>query len=53
MKLLTLDQPADIRRYVIPHQLQPPLTEERIRAFLGRRTDFSKDAVLRVKINIQ
>ena len=53
MKLLTLDQPADIRRYVIPRQLQPPLTEERVRTLLGCRSDFSKDAVLRVKINIQ
>jgi len=51
-KLLALDQPADIRRYAVPATgLDPPLTEERVRALLARRVDFSRDAVQRVKIN--
>ena len=51
-KLLALDQPADIRRYAMPTTgLDPPLTEERVRALLARRVEFSRDAVQRVKIN--
>lgn len=49
LKVLTLDQPADIRQYAIKASL---ISEEKVRKILSRRVDFQKDAVTRVKINI-
>jgi hypothetical protein len=58
-KLLALDQPGDLRRYIIPKSVsiecklsQEPLVlnESLCRRVLGRRCDFPKDAVAKVKI---
>ena len=64
LKVLTLDQPADIKKYVIPLGVTESgseenifsvglLSENKIRKIMGRRVDFSKDAVLKVKITIK
>ena len=66
LKILTLDQPGDIRKYVVPISVTATisdgqndgsdaglLTELKIRKIMGRRTDFPKDAVLNVKIVIK
>lgn len=66
LKALTLDAPGDIRRYLFP-SVSPSssttdsttasssivLSEELIRQILGRRVEFSKDAVAKVKINFR
>lgn len=49
LKILTLDAPGDIRRYTLSKAL---LTEERVRAVLGRRVDFPAEAVARVKLTM-
>jgi hypothetical protein len=49
LKLLTLDAPGDIRRYALDRRL---LSEEQVRAVLGRRVDFSADAVAKVKLSM-
>lgn len=49
LKILTLDAPGDIRRYNINSAV---LSETQVRALLGRRVDFSKEAVKNVKLNI-
>jgi hypothetical protein len=49
LKLLTLDAPADIRRYALNKAL---LSEEQVRAVLSRRAEFSADAVAKVKLNM-
>ena len=64
LKVLTLDQPADIRKYVIPLGVIDSssegdtcssgfLSETKIRNIMGRRVDFLKDAVLKVKITFK
>jgi hypothetical protein len=59
LKILTLDQPADIKKYVIPSDVMCDrsdtdsngyLTESKIRKIMGRRLDFHKDASQNVKI---
>jgi len=45
--VITLDQPADIRRYHIP---QGVLTEDTIRSLMRQRVEFSSDAIKGVKI---
>ena len=45
--ILTLDSPADIRRYRMPKAY---FDEHQVRQLMALRTDFSKEAVLRVKI---
>lgn len=49
-KMLTLDQPGDVRRYAVPSEALRD--EVAVRALLARRVDFSKDAVARVKITM-
>lgn len=49
LKILTLDAPGDIRRYNISSTV---LSEDKVRAVLGRRVDFSKEAVRNVKLSI-
>eukprot|EP00600_Ochromonadales_sp_CCMP1393_P011929 CAMPEP_0175003370 /NCGR_PEP_ID=MMETSP0005-20121125/4189_1 /TAXON_ID=420556 /ORGANISM="Ochromonas sp., Strain CCMP1393" /LENGTH=568 /DNA_ID=CAMNT_0016258435 /DNA_START=102 /DNA_END=1808 /DNA_ORIENTATION=+ len=49
LKVLTLDAPGDIRRYSIPSCLFD--SEDSVRNILGRRVEFSKDAVAMVKLN--
>ena len=63
-KLLTLDSPADLRRYTLPQPLSlhsPPLQsssciqplaldEKTVRSILQQRVDFSKEAIQKVKI---
>ena len=49
LKILTLDAPGDIRRYNISSAV---LSEEKVRSILGRRVDFSKEAVKNVKLNV-
>jgi hypothetical protein len=55
-KVLSLDQPGDIRRYNIQmSKSQRPfkkLDETLVRAIMARRVDFSKDVVSKVKIVI-
>ena len=64
LKVLTLDLPADIKKYVIPLGVIDSnsvgdtcssglLSENKIRNIMGRRVDFSKDAVLKVKVTIR
>lgn len=48
LQLLTLDQPADILRYNIPIGV---LDDDRIRAVMSRRIDFSLEAVSKVKFS--
>ena len=48
LKILTLDAPGDIRRYNID---QAVLNEALVRAILGRRMDFSKEAIKNVKLS--
>ena len=59
LKILTLDEPADIKKYVIPADVMCDkneidnvgyLTELKIRKIMGRRIDFHKDASQNVKI---
>lgn len=64
-KILTLDQPADVRRYVIPMSVTGAglsdcatpspglLTESKIRKIMACRTDFHRDAVQNVKISMK
>ena len=62
-KILTLDQPADVRRYVIPMSVTGAglsdcaspglLTESKIRKIMASRTDFHRDAVQNVKISVK
>ena len=49
LKLLTLDSPADVRRYKIPKE---HLEESQVRDVLSRRTDLPRDAIARVKIHL-
>lgn len=49
LKVLTLDSPGDIRRYALNRAL---LSEEQVRAVLGRRTEFPAEAVAKVKLNM-
>jgi hypothetical protein len=49
LKILTLDAPGDIRRYNIQATV---FDEATVRKILSRRSDFSKDAVSKVKLNI-
>ncbi len=53
-KILTLDAPADIRRYQFLFENMSLFAqgEEEIRLVLGRRVDFSKDAVKNVKLQL-
>ena len=46
--ILTLDSPADVRRYKLP---PGSLTEAEIRALMAVRVEFSKGAVAKVKID--
>eukprot|EP01041_Mallomonas_annulata_P003569 gene3569-7096_t len=50
LKILTLDQPGDIRRYTIPRNT---LDEDIIRKIMSCRTDFSVEAIAKVKLNIK
>ena len=49
LKILTLDAPGDIRRYALSRAV---LGEEQVRRVLGRRVDFSVEAVARVKLTM-
>lgn len=46
-KIMTLDAPADIRRYNLDKSM---FSEQEVRHLLGRRIEFNKDAVSKVKI---
>lgn len=50
MKVLTLDQPADVRRYTLPSDEESYLDDPMIRSIMSKRVEFSKDAVAKVKI---
>jgi hypothetical protein len=59
LKILTLDQPADIKKYIIPCDVMCDrndndsagfLTESKIRKIMSRRLDFHKEASQNVKI---
>jgi hypothetical protein len=50
LKILTIDQPADLLRYKIPKAY---LDDSLTRQIMASRTDLSKDAISRVKINIE
>ena len=50
LKILTLHQPADVLRYTTNGLLPSEITEEDIRRIMKQRTDFSKEAVERMKI---
>lgn len=50
MKILTLDAPGDIRKYILNFSL---LDEEQVRAVLSRRVEFSVDAIAKVKLRSQ
>ena len=61
MKLLTLDQPADVRRCRVPFQKANLVSTmgsggdadaDVVKCILARRTDFSKEAILRMKIDL-
>ena len=47
--ILTLDSPADIRRYRLPKAY---FDENQVRELMALRADFSREAVLRVKIEL-
>lgn len=49
VKVLTLDAPSDIRRYRFPASV---FSEEQVRKLMQRRVEFSKEAVAKVRINI-
>lgn len=62
LKILTLDQPADVKRYIIPMSVTARLseatspgllTESKIRKIMASRTDFHRDAVQNVKISMK
>ena len=50
LKILTIDQPADLLRYRIPSTY---IDDTLARQIMASRTDLSKDAIARVKINIE
>ena len=52
LKILTLDQPADVRRYMLPttEDVDEYLDDDAIRLIMSKRVEFSKDAVAKVKI---
>ena len=52
LKILTLDQPADVRRYMLPtaEEAEEYLDDDAIRLIMSKRIEFSKDAVAKVKI---
>ena len=52
LKILTLDQPADVRRYMLPtaEEAEEYLDDDDIRLIMSKRVEFSKDAVAKVKI---
>ena len=47
--ILTLDSPADIRRYRLPKVF---FQETQVRELMALRADFSREAVFRVKIEL-
>lgn len=47
--ILALDSPADVRRYRLPRAY---FEESQVRELMALRSDFSKEAVLRVKIEL-
>jgi hypothetical protein len=49
VKIITIDQPADIMRYHVPSSF---FNESDVRSLMSRRTDLSKDAVAKVKLNL-
>lgn len=64
LKVLTLDQPVDIKKYSIPQRVSDKdsqgdvctpglLSEYKIRKIMCNRVDFSKDAAMKVKITIK
>lgn len=63
LKILTLDQPADVKRYIIPMSVTGAglsdsaspglLTESKIRRIMANRTEFHRDAVQNVKISMK
>jgi hypothetical protein len=48
LKILTLDQPADIRRYRLPLHL---IDEATVRLIMGRRVEFAANAISGVKFS--
>ena len=50
LKILTIDQPADLLRYKIPGAY---VDDGLARQIMASRVDLSKDAIARVKINIK
>lgn len=53
-KILTLDAPADIRRYhfLLTSNILFPNGEDDIRMILSKRKEFSKEAVQKVKLQL-
>lgn len=51
LKILTLQQPADILRYISSSLLSADINEDEIRKVMKQRTDFSKEAVERIKLS--
>jgi hypothetical protein len=49
VKIITIDQPADMMRYRVPSSF---FNESDVRSLMSRRTDLSKDAVAKVKLNL-
>ena len=61
MKILTLDQPADLRRCQVPFKKANLISVKGetldssaalVKCILSRRLDFSREAIFRMKINV-
>ena len=50
LKIITMDQPGDIRRYAISLEDAPFLDEATVRDIMSLRADFSRDIISKVKI---
>ena len=48
LKILSIDSPADMKRYNLPSQA---LTDDIVRNIMTRRCDLSKDAIGKIKLN--
>jgi len=51
LKVLTLDKPADIKRYAVPSACKDIVDATFIRKLLAKRVDFSREAISRIKLD--
>ena len=51
LKVLTLDKPADIKRFAMPRECKGKISAPFVRCLMACRVDFSQDAVLKINLD--